>query len=236
MRSWLGDSAPIGVAGSLEDMQRIDAVFKELIALIISGNLTDEQLRHFLERDPDILSKRDNDGRFPLLIAIFKSDNKIIKLLLDHGADVHQKFQERTSIAMVKHFQKLAIRDKQFELDINSENIKRLQKASSKQPKSSSQHNLMLIGKMLGYEVSKGGVCHGYSHMAMQAFLLKRGDGNALNEFNDRMIKLKTISPEKHVENLANARAKIIFISKEAEKMFPDNEIAKRAYIEQQKM
>lgn len=232
MHRYVNDSSPVNVVDSLDEMQRIAEDSNELRTLIISNKLTEELLNNFLQRDPLILSRRDGDGRFPLLFAVLTSNNDTVRLLLDYGADIHQTFHKRTPIAVYNYYQKLAVHDSKFKLEVSKENLDRLKKASRKQPKSSTQHKLTLLGKMLEYKLNKGGVCHGYSHMAMQAFLLKRGDGNALTEFNDRIIKLNMISPEKHIENLANARAKIILISTEATTLFPDDEKDRQDYIQ----
>lgn len=216
-----------------------EPVFLKFIKHINNGTLTEEVLSGYLKIDPALLSRRDNRGRFALIHAIESCSNPAIdanatiRLLLDHGADIHQTYYLRTPIAFLERNDKYEEEAGNKQIAIQADLIKRLSAASHDQPSEGAQGFLISLGKQFGYQMNEGGVCHGYAHMAVQAFLLqKKFGGNALHEFDARMVWARGISQEKHLENYQCAVDKLKKINLSARQQYPAEKEKRDEYVQ----
>lgn len=163
--------------------------------------------KDIVKMDSTLLSQMDESGQFPLMSAISKEDLRSTALLVECGANVYQTWNNMTPMTRaVKLFEK---EKPNFLTQLKT--VKKLSDSEREPILQTTQTLLISLGRMLDYPTYAAGICYGYGLMGMQAFLLldENDEHLGLDEFSKRISFIKSITPEKHLVNLKNARMKI---------------------------
>lgn len=147
------------------------------------------------------LNQYNQAGKFPLQMAAYYANYEIGKMLLDHGADKRRTYQGE----LLGDIAKKAEKEKR-----DFQGTAKRKKLSSLLPKrffgprsASSQAELLLLSKQLGYKKNKRGVCHAISMTAMQAILI-----DDFASYERRLNRIYSVGIEALVEHIHAAQAK----------------------------
>ncbi|MCD6039115.1 MAG: ankyrin repeat protein [Gammaproteobacteria bacterium] len=231
-KSQASNELSLNMLQALDDTQRWKLIFTLLEMLHQKkfdeelDALRDEHTALFqavMEIDPSLVNQKNRIGAFPLMYAIERDNFNLVKLLIHCGANPNQTYHLSTPMAYAIALKK----DPRF-LD-QLKTIKEFNESNKTPPKVHPQQTYLIrLGNLLGYPTDQQGICHGISLMGIQAFFLldDEGKNKGLEEFNNRIHRIKEISPEKHVENLARARNKMKQKGFTREELTADEKIA----------
>ncbi len=76
----------------------------EKLLLMVKAGVSTSEISAFLSRSPETVNARDGNGNTPLILAAYYGNDRLVKLLLSHGADASLKNGKgRDALYMARH-------------------------------------------------------------------------------------------------------------------------------------